>query len=165
MYQESKLSHYINKANSLIDHKFEKKIRVALLSSFTVNGLEEVLRVKSAEKKTEYGFHDMIRDLNVKLTEAFNNMNSVYLYDFNRFVMLHGEKNVFDFQQFHFGDIKVSLDYIPYLAHDLMSYIIAISGLSKKCIVLDLDNTLWGGIAGEDGFDGIKLGPTTPGNA
>ena len=35
------------------------------------------------ETKTEYGFHDMIRDLNVKLTDAFNNMNSVYLYDFN----------------------------------------------------------------------------------
>jgi FkbH-like protein len=267
MYQESKLSHYINKANSLIGHKFEKKIRVALLSSFTVNGLEEVLRVKSAEKntecityvgaynqynqeildqestlykfspdvtflildirsimgnlfhvpyslsvqqrqdfikkkveeicnlakiftkssksklvitnfsitsyspygifetKTKYGFHDMIRDLNVKLTDAFNIMDSVYLFDFNRFVSLHGEKNVFDFQQFHFGDIKVSLDYIPYLAHDLMSYIIAVTGLSKKCIVLDLDNTLWGGIAGEDGFDGIKLGPTPPGNA
>lgn len=267
MYTESKLSHYINKANSLIGHKFEKNVRIALLSSFTVNGLEEVLRVKSAEKniecvtyvgaynqynqeilnqestlykfspdvtflildirstmgnlfhvpyslsvqqrrdfidkkvedlcnlvkiftnssksklvitnfnipsyspygifetKTEYGFHGMISDLNIKLTYAFNNMDSVYLYDFKGFVSLHGEKNVFDFQQFHFGDIKVSLDYIPYLAHDLISYIIAVTGLSKKCIVLDLDNTLWGGIAGEDGFDGIKLGPAPPGNA
>ena len=267
MHTESKLSHYINKANSFVGRKFEKKIRVALLSSFTVNGLEEVLRVKSAEKniecityvasysqynqeilnqksnlykfspdvtflildtrsilgnlfyfpyslsldqrkdfiekkteelcnlvkiftntsksklvitnfsiptyssygifetKTEFGFQDMIRDLNVKLSYAFKNIDPVYLYDFNGFVSLHGEKNVFDFQQFLFGDIKVSLDYIPYLSHDLMSYIIAVLGMSKKCIVLDLDNTLWGGIAGEDGFDGIKLGPTPPGNA
>ena len=39
-----------------------------------------------------------------------------------------------------------------------MGYIKAIMGLNKKCIVLDLDNTLWGGIIGEDGFNGIKLG-------
>ena len=38
-------------------------------------------------------------------------------------------------------------------------------GLTKKCIVVDLDNTLWGGIVGEDGFDGIRLGPQPPGNA
>lgn len=267
MYHEHRLSYYINKANTLDGSKFEKKIRVALLSSFTINGLEETLRVKSAEKnidcitylggynqynqeilakesnsynfspdltflildnrsilgnlfyspyelsalqrrelidkktkellnlvnvfisktksklvitnfgipsyssygifetKTEYGFHTMIKDLNTKLTDALRSLDSVYLYDFNRFVSRYGESNVFDFQQFLFGDIKISLDYIPYLANDLMGYIIAVLGLSKKCIVLDLDNTLWGGIAGEDGFDGIKLGPTSPGNA
>ena len=38
-------------------------------------------------------------------------------------------------------------------------------GISKKCVVLDLDNTLWGGILGEDGFEGIKLGTQPPGNA
>lgn len=267
MYHEHRLSYYINKANALDYSKFEKKIRVALLSSFTINGLEETLRVKSAEKnivfttylggynqynqeilakesnlynfspdltflildnrsilgnlfyspyelsalqrrelidkktkellnlvnvfisntksklvitnfgipsyspygifetKTEYGFHTMIKDLNTKLTDALRSLDSVYLYDFNGFVSCYGESNVFDFQQFLFGDIKISLDYIPYLANDLMGYIIAVLGLSKKCIVLDLDNTLWGGIVGEDGFDGIKLGPTPPGNA
>src|SRR3989339_1594198 len=35
----------------------------------------------------------------------------------------------------------------------------------KKCIALDLDNTLWGGIIGEDGIDGIKLGLTPPGDS
>ena len=46
-----------------------------------------------------------------------------------------------------------------------MPYIISFLGLTKKCIVVDLDNTLWGGIVGEDGFDGIRLGPQPPGNA
>jgi FkbH-like protein len=35
----------------------------------------------------------------------------------------------------------------------------------KKCVVLDLDNTLWGGIVGEDGLEGIQLGDDFPGNA
>ncbi|MEK6875912.1 MAG: HAD-IIIC family phosphatase, partial [Nanoarchaeota archaeon] len=44
-----------------------------------------------------------------------------------------------------------------------MMYIKPMMSLSKKCIVLDLDNTLWGGIIGEDGLEGIKLGPTPEG--
>ena len=46
-----------------------------------------------------------------------------------------------------------------------MSYLKPISGSNRKCIVLDLDNTLWGGIVGEDGFDGIELGDTPNGKA
>lgn len=40
----------------------------------------------------------------------------------------------------------------------------AINGQRKKCLVLDLDNTLWGGVLGEDGLEGIKLGNSYPGN-
>ncbi len=50
------------------------------------------------------------------------------------------------------------------MAEEFLGYIKPALGLNKKCIVLDLDNTLWGGIVGEDGFDGIKLGPNPPGN-
>lgn len=39
-----------------------------------------------------------------------------------------------------------------------------IKGSRKKCLVLDLDNTLWGGVLGEDGIDGIKVGGDYPGN-
>ena len=46
-----------------------------------------------------------------------------------------------------------------------MSYIKPLLGINRKCIVIDLDNTLWGGIVGEDGFEGIELGPKAPGNA
>jgi FkbH-like protein len=51
------------------------------------------------------------------------------------------------------------------LAEELMSYIKAELGVNRKCIVLDLDNTLWGGIVGEDGFEGIKLSPQSPGTS
>jgi FkbH-like protein len=84
--------------------------------------------------------------------------STVYVYDFNAFICKYGEKNVFDYRQFYLGDIRVALDFIPYLAEDLMGYIKPVLGINRKCIVLDLDNTLWGGVVGEDGFEGIKLG-------
>ncbi len=118
-----------------------------------------------AEMNTSYSFHDAIIDFNKKLKEKIINLNSVYVFDFFKFVVKHGEKNVFNFQNYLFGDIKIALDYIPHLANELIPYVISLLGLTKKCIVLDLDNTLWGGIVGEDGFDGIRLGPQPPGNA
>ena len=42
-------------------------------------------------------------------------------------------------------------------------YLVPLKGLTKKCLVLDLDNTLWGGIVGEDGPTGVRLGNTAPG--
>lgn len=118
-----------------------------------------------AETKTRYSFHDTVLDFNQKLKENTLDFESVYIFDFFRFMTKYGETNVFNFQNFLFGDIKIALNYIPKLAHELMPFIISTLGLTKKCIVLDLDNTLWGGIAGEDGFDGIRLGPQPPGNA
>ena len=118
-----------------------------------------------AEMNTSYGFHDAIIDFNKKLKDKVIEMKSVHIFDFFKFVIKHGENNVFNFQNYLFGDIKITLDYIPYLANELMPYILSFLGLTKKCIVVDLDNTLWGGIVGEDGFDGIRLGPQPPGNA
>lgn len=117
------------------------------------------------ETKSEFGLQKMIYTLNENLQNHISNLDSVYLFDMNGFISKHGENNIFDPKQFLFGDIKISLDFIPYLTNDLIGYVIATLGLTKRCIVLDLDNTLWGGIIGEDGFDGIKLGSGPPGNA
>ncbi len=66
-----------------------------------------------AEMNTSYGFHDAIIDFNKKLKDEIINLNSVYVFDFFKFVIKHGEKNVFNFQHYFFGDIKIALDYIP----------------------------------------------------
>ena len=117
------------------------------------------------ETKSEFGFHDMISEINQELSKIAKNESSVYVYNFNQFVSKFGEKNIFDYRQFFIGDIKIAFDYIPYLANDLMGYVKPMLGLNKKCIVLDLDNTLWGGIVGEDEFDGIELGQSSNGKA
>ncbi len=117
-----------------------------------------------ASMKSNFNLKDMVLYMNKKLQEFTINKNSIFIFDFDAFVSKFGEKNVFNYQNYFFGDIKIDLDYIPYFANELIPYIIAQLGISKKCIVLDLDNTLWGGTVGEDGFDGIKLGPQLPGN-
>ena len=115
------------------------------------------------ENKTEFGLKNMINELNNKLQEFVKKEQSIFVFDFDGFVKKHGEENVFNFRQYFFGDVKVSIEFLPHLGHELMGFVKPILGMNKKCIVVDLDNTLWGGIVGEDGFDGIKLGPYTQG--
>jgi FkbH-like protein len=152
----------INEIKNLLDKYIENsnsKIIITKLNipSFSPNGI--------FESKTEYGFHNMIEDFNKQITKIYLNSENVFVYDFDKFITKNGEDNVFNYSQFFFGDLKISMDFLPTFGQDLMKYVIAYLGLTKKCIVLDLDNTLWGGIVGEDGFNGIKLGPEPPGNA
>jgi len=118
-----------------------------------------------AESTSNFGFHDTIIYFNTQLKEKIQEIENVIIFDFNGFVTKYGEENIFNYQNYFFGDIKISLNFIPYLGNHLISYVIAFLGLTKKCIILDLDNTLWGGIIGEDGLDGIQLGPQPPGNS
>ena len=53
------------------------------------------------------------------------------------------------------GDLRIAPNAFPALAEVLLSYAVGVAGNTKKCAVLDLDNTLWQGIVGEDGIDGI----------
>ena len=117
------------------------------------------------ETKTDFGLQTMITKFNENLMEFSKNNPLIYLYDFNQFITKYGERNVFDYRQYFLGDVKISTNYIPSFGNELMGYVKPTLGLNKKCIVLDLDNTLWGGIVGEDGYNGIDLGDTPPGKA
>ena len=117
------------------------------------------------ELKSKFGFYEMIDEINNSLRDISKTHNLIYIFDFIRFVSKFGEKNIFDYRQFHLGNIQITLSFIPSFADQLMSFIKPMFSFNRKCIVLDLDNTLWGGIIGEDGFNGIELGHTPNGKA
>jgi len=65
---------------------------------------------------------------------------------------------------YYYASIPYSADFMKYLGYKIGQYCNALINPRKKCLVLDLDNTLWGGIIGEDNLDGILLGTDYPGN-
>lgn len=62
----------------------------------------------------------------------------------------------------HMYKYAMCLDAIPWLANSVANIVKSLYGRNKKALVLDLDNTLWGGIVGDDGVDGIAVGPEVP---
>jgi len=67
-----------------------------------------------------------------------------------------------DTRRWHLAKLPFSLDFLPYYADHVARLLGALFGKSKKCLVLDLDNTLWGGVVGEDGLANIVLSNGNP---
>lgn len=103
------------------------------------------------------GLRDMIALLNCRLTQWASQREYAYIFDYNAFSAYHGGAHLVDNKMYYLTKTTVSLRYAGALAREYMKYILPLKYRTKKCLVLDLDNTLWGGTAGEDGLSGIKL--------
>ena len=82
----------------------------------------------------------------------------VLLVDMDRLLDRHGLRTCFDNARWLQAKIEISPEITSEYADQVGRILAAELGLSKKCAVLDLDNTLWGGVIGDDGMDGIALG-------
>ncbi len=105
----------------------------------------------------------MLHRLNARLGEVAS--GRVSLVDCDRLAAVAGKYVWFDARYYHLAKQAVGLNAVPLLARHTGAVIAARLGLAKKCLVLDLDNTLWGGILGEVGFSGIAVGSGPVGEA
>jgi FkbH-like protein len=107
--------------------------------------------------------HAMIQAVNAALGLAAG--TDVDVVDCERLSALVGKEQWIDPRYWHLSKQAVSLQALPLLARHLVAVMTARIGLSRKCLVVDLDNTLWGGVVGEDGVTGITLGGDATGEA
>ena len=117
------------------------------------------------DNKVDMGLKSFFYGLNQRLTDLYRESTQVYVVDLEGVASKHGKSRCLNFQMYYRGSFVFSGSFLSVIADEYMGYIKALKNLSRKCIVLDLDNVLWGGIIGEDGFDGIRLGKDSPGNA
>jgi FkbH-like protein len=110
------------------------------------------------------GQAQLVQTFNRALTAAVSQVRGAFVWDFDGFVRTKGLDNLLDPKQWYVARNPYRQSEYPAIGSDLYRHVRSALGRVAKCIVLDLDNTLWGGIVGEDGFDGIKLGHTYPGN-
>jgi len=88
---------------------------------------------------------------------------NLLVWDVKRLVEAIGRDRFYSAKRQYFGGLRYSIDGEKTLAEDLRQMLRAYRGMRKKCLVLDLDNTLWGGVVGEDGPEGISLDDVGPG--
>ena len=105
------------------------------------------------------GFLNYIRSVNTRL--ASDAPGHIKLIDTEQLCASVGETLWHDQRLYHMAKQPMSMDALPIIANSIAASASAILGKARKVLVLDLDNTLWGGIIGDDGLDGITLGPET----
>lgn len=116
------------------------------------------------DSKVKYSMRDFVNSLNMLVKELSYENQSLYCLELDSFFQYHGRLNITDEKLRFLADMKISPSFLPAFAEILMGFIKPLFGRTKKCLVLDLDNTLWGGIIGEDGINNILLDDKSPGN-
>jgi FkbH-like protein len=145
---------------ALIRHVKESSHAHILLHNFTPP-LHSPLGI--LENKQPFGCVESIQTLNARLREAAKNDPRLFLFDYDAFCSDVGKRAVIDEKMYYLADMRISWELMPALCRAYLGYIKPLLSMSRKCIVLDLDNTLWGGIIGEDGLDSLAVGPTPEG--
>jgi FkbH-like protein len=107
------------------------------------------------------GMVNFVNKINIIFSQHAQQSTGFYINDINYLAARIGLEKWHDLGVWYSYKYALSYDAIPFLAHNLSNIIAAVYGLAKKCLVLDLDNTLWGGVIGDDGVQNIKIGNET----
>lgn len=99
-----------------------------------------------------------INQLNNKLFEITKYNENLNIFNVNQISNFIGINNFYDEKHYYSSKIPYTQIANNQIAFELSQLISGLFQTSKKCLVLDLDNTLWGGVLGEDGIEGIKIG-------
>jgi FkbH-like protein len=144
-------------------HEFRGRSQAALI----VHNLEQPARTALGVVDTQRPSSqaEIVRQLNRDLVTAAGQMRGVYVLDYDALVARHGRLGWRDERKWLMARLPVAADHMIHLAREWMRFLVPLTGRTAKALVVDLDNTLWGGVIGEDGMTGIKLSAEYPGAA
>jgi FkbH-like protein len=142
---------------------FRRHSQVALI----VHSLERPNRPSFGvlDSQSETGQSGLIRHINSELRRFAQSHRGVYVLDYDALVARYGSEHWHDERKWLMARLPISADHLLPMAREWMRFLVPLTGRTAKALVVDLDNTLWGGVIGEDGMTGIKVGPEHPGAA
>lgn len=112
----------------------------------------------SYSNKVESSFTFQVRELNYELMNLSAKHGNLFVCDLSAIQNKMGRDHIFASNIYVSTEMVLNLDALPVVASRTMDIVCAAKGQFKKCLICDLDNTLWGGVIGDDGMEGIQLG-------
>lgn len=112
----------------------------------------------SYANKVDSSFTFQVRKLNYELMHLSQQYQNLFICDIAGIQNKLGRDVMFAANVYTSTEMILSMDALPYVASRVMDIVCSVKGQFKKCLILDLDNTVWGGVIGDDGLEGIQLG-------
>lgn len=113
------------------------------------------------DMKDGLGLTNVLDQMNIRLAENLREQHNIFILNTHRWIELSG-KNAFNPKMWYLAKIAFGNEVFRYAAHDIWNFCQAISGQYRKLVIVDLDDTLWGGILGDEGIKNIRLGGHDP---
>lgn len=142
-----------------------KVFRSRSQASLVVHNLEQPLQPAAGilDAQAPAGQQTAIARINNGLTALARETQGVYLLDYDSLVARHGRLRWGDEKKWLTVRLPLAATSLSSLVSEWVRFLAPLRGKQAKCLVCDLDNTLWGGVIGEDGMEGIRLGAEFPG--
>jgi FkbH-like protein len=115
--------------------------------------------------KVPASFSCQVKRLNLELMNLAQEHKHVFVADVAGLSNWVGYANSHDPRLYATSKVAFALDFLPAVAKAVVDIVRAVEGNVKKCLILDLDNTLWGGVVGDDGMENIQIGDLGMGHA
>ncbi len=131
---------------------------------FNFNEIDEALFGNFANK-TPVSFTYQLRKINLGLMDLCQQVKNLFIVDLNLLQSRLGYGQIFDNKIYVNTELLFSVEILPVIAKAINDIILSVKGNFKKCLILDLDNTTWGGIIGDDGVENIQIGDLGIGKA
>ena len=108
--------------------------------------------------KVAWSLENQIRRCNLELSRLADDASDFYVYDLAALQARMGRVALFDPKLYFTSKFALSPGILPFVAGGVVKMLAARKGVFVKCVILDLDNTVWGGVIGDDGLDRIQIG-------
>ena len=146
-----------------------------LLSAIEINLSAKILFLNFTEtddnvfgnfsNKISSSFIYQLRKINLEMMNIAQQKKNLFIIDASALFNRYGISQAVSSSTYINTGIIFSLDFTAVIAKNIVDVILTIKGKFKKCLILDLDNTLWGGIIGDDGIENIEIGDLGIGKA
>jgi FkbH-like protein len=142
---------------------FRERSQAALI----VHNLEQPARPSAGllDAQSESGQSAAIQRINQELRRLVGEQRGVYVLDYDGLVARQGRIRWRDERKWLTARMPIAADQLIPLSREWLRFLVPLTGRTAKALVVDLDNTLWGGVIGEEGMQGIKLDSEYPGAA
>ena len=117
------------------------------------------------DSQSEISQVSTLQEINQQLRCLAAGHRGVYVLDYDALVARYGRTRWYDECKWLTMRMPIAAEHLGHLANEWLRFIHPLIGKVCKALVVDLDNTLWGGVIGEDGMEGIQVGPEYPGAA
>ena len=105
-----------------------------------------------------FGLEYNLSFMNYYLSEQFNKEKNLYILNSSKWLLNCGASSAYNSKLWYLTKTPFSNNFFKQVISDLSNLYGSIKGLSKKLLILDLDDTLWGGIVGEVGWKNLRIG-------
>jgi len=139
--------------------RLTEKVSVLMIPSWTQSAQSPGYGMLDMRKGT--GLTDLLYRMNLRLAENLDKHTGVYFLNAERWIQSAG-KQAYNPKLWYMGKIAFGNEVFKSAVEDIKSTLDGVSGAARKIILVDLDDTLWGGIVGDDGWKNLRLGGHDP---